>query len=47
MVCLLALTGKLYTPEQIFNFVWDALGQSETYRKMRSKKSLHPIGICR
>jgi hypothetical protein len=39
MVCWLALSGKLYTPEQVFNFVWDALGQDETYRQMRSKKN--------
>jgi hypothetical protein len=39
MVCWLALSGKLYTPEQIFNFVWDALGQDETYRQMRRKKN--------
>lgn len=39
MVCWVALSGKMYTPEQIFNFVWDALGEDETYRQMRSKKN--------
>lgn len=39
MICWIGLSGKLYTPEQVFNFVWDALGQNETYRKMRSKKN--------
>jgi len=39
MVCWLALSGKLYTPDKIFNFVWYALGQDETYRQIRSKKN--------
>jgi hypothetical protein len=39
MVCWLLLSGKVYTPDQVYNFVWDALGQNETYRQMRIKKN--------
>jgi len=39
MICRIGLSGKLYTPEKVFNFVWDALGHNETYRMMRSKKN--------
>ena len=39
MVCRVALSGKNYTPEQVFNLVWDALGQDRTYRQMRIKKN--------
>jgi len=37
MICWLAVSGKHHTPEQVFNVVWDALGQSEVHRQMRSK----------
>jgi hypothetical protein len=39
MVFSRQLSGKIYTPEQIFNFVWNALGEDETYRQMRSKRN--------
>jgi len=39
MVCSLAISGKIYTPEQVFELVWDALGQHDTYRQMRQKKN--------
>jgi hypothetical protein len=37
IVCWLAVSGKHHTPDQVFNVVWDALGQNEVYRQMRSK----------
>src|SRR5581483_4723163 len=39
MVCLVTLSGTIYQPEQIFNLVWEALGQDETYRHLRRKKN--------
>jgi hypothetical protein len=39
MVCLITLSGIIYPPEQIFNLVWDALGQDATYRQLRRKKN--------
>ena len=34
MVCWLFVSGKIHTPDQVFNHVWDTLGQNETYRQM-------------
>lgn len=39
MVCWLGISGRQYAPDQVFNLVWNALGQDETYRKMRQRKS--------
>jgi len=37
IVCWLDVSGKHHTPDQVFNVVWNALGQSEVHRQMRSK----------
>lgn len=39
MVCLIEMSRLIYTPEQVFNLVWEALGRDETYRQMRRKKN--------
>jgi hypothetical protein len=40
MLCLLsAASGKIYTPEQIYKWVWDALGDDATYRRMRQRRA--------
>ena len=39
MICWLAVSGKIVTPEQVYQWVWDALGADETYRHMRRKKN--------
>ena len=39
MVCWLSVSGKIHTPDQVFNHVWDVLGQHATYRQMRVKKN--------
>ncbi len=39
MVCWLFISGKHYTPDQVYEYVWGALGQNEVYRQMRSKRS--------
>ena len=37
IICWLNVSGKHHTPDQVFNVVWNALGQSEVYRQMRNK----------
>ena len=37
VVCWLNVSGKHHTPDQVFNVVWDALGQSAVHSQMRSK----------
>lgn len=39
IICWLAISGKIFTPDQVFNLVWDALGKNEIYRQMRKKKN--------
>jgi hypothetical protein len=39
MICRLLISGKLYSPEQVYNLVWEALGQDDTYRHMRRRKN--------
>lgn len=39
MICRLIISGKLYSPEQVYNLVWDALGQDDMYRHMRRRKN--------
>lgn len=39
MVCWLAVSGKQYSPEQVYAFVWEMLGQNETYRQIRKRKN--------
>jgi Second Messenger Oligonucleotide or Dinucleotide Synthetase domain len=40
MVCWLALSGKNFTPDQVFNLVWDALGQDGTYRRVKKNRCI-------
>jgi hypothetical protein len=39
MVCKLMIAGKNQTPHTIHNLVWEALGQDETCKKIRERKS--------
>jgi len=39
IICLITLSGIIYKPEQIFNLVWNALSQDETYRHLCKKKN--------
>lgn len=38
MLCWLAISGKNVTPHEVYEWVWNALGQDETYRKMRERR---------
>jgi hypothetical protein len=39
MVCWLLASGKTWTPKEVYEWVWEALGSDETYRSMRRRKN--------
>ena len=39
MVCWVGASGKICTPEEVYEWVWNALGSDETYRHMRQRKN--------
>lgn len=39
IVCWLAASGKSYTPESVYEWVWKTLGEHGIYREMRERKN--------
>jgi hypothetical protein len=39
MVCRLSFSGRHHTPNAVFEWIWEALGQDATYREMRQRRN--------
>lgn len=39
MICWIAVDGRYLTPAEVYDLVWNAIGEHETYRGLRTKKN--------